>query len=65
MAKGNNKSNDSGLNSETHLWAAADKMLGHLRIHAALSSLFRTLPHELMTAHLRVHNLDVGSMIGN
>ena len=32
MAKGNNqKSNDSGLNFEAQLWAAADKMRGHIR----------------------------------
>ena len=32
MAKGNtqNKSNDSGLNFESQLWAAADKMRGHM-----------------------------------
>jgi len=27
--------------------------------HAALSALFRTLLHELMTARIRVHNLDL------
>jgi len=29
------------------------------RKHAALSDLFRTLLHELMTARLRVHHLDL------
>ena len=31
----------------------------HGRKHAALSALFRTLLHELMTARIRVHNLDL------
>ena len=29
------------------------------RKHAALTALFRTLLHELMTARIRVHNLDL------
>ncbi|WP_337288453.1 restriction endonuclease subunit S [Candidatus Methylomirabilis sp.] len=31
----------------------------HRRKHATLSALFRTLLHQLMTAQLRVHNLDL------
>ena len=30
MAKGNKQANDSGLNFEAQLWAAADKMRGHM-----------------------------------
>jgi type I restriction enzyme S subunit len=35
------------------------KAESHWRKHAALSGLFRTLLHELMTARVRVHNLDL------
>jgi type I restriction enzyme S subunit len=35
------------------------KLAVHRRKHVALSALFRTLLHELMTAHIRVHNLDL------
>ena len=31
----------------------------HRRKHATLSALFRTLLHQLMTAQLRVHDLDL------
>lgn len=31
----------------------------HRRKHAAVSALFHTLLHELMTARIRVHNLDL------
>ena len=31
----------------------------HMRKHAALTALFRTLLHQLMTAQLRVHDLDL------
>ena len=31
----------------------------HRRKHASLSTLFRTLLHELMTARIRVHKLDL------
>src|SRR5206468_12882065 len=31
----------------------------HRRKHASLSALFRTLLHELMTARIRVHKLDL------
>ncbi len=34
----------------------------HRRQHAALSGLFRTLLHELMTARIRVHDLDLGEI---
>jgi len=40
----------------------------HYRKHAALSALFRTLLHELMTARICVHNLDLtafGITVGN
>jgi type I restriction enzyme S subunit len=35
------------------------KLLLHRRKHVALTALFRTLLHELMTARIRVHNLDL------
>jgi type I restriction enzyme S subunit len=35
------------------------KLSLHRRKHTALSGLFRTLLHELMTARIRVHNLDL------
>lgn len=41
--------------------ASAKEQL-HRRKHAALSSLFRTLLHELMTARIRVHNLDLSAL---
>lgn len=34
----------------------------HRRKHAALSALFRTLLHELMTARIRVHDLDLPAL---
>lgn len=34
----------------------------HLRKHAALNALFRTLLHELMTARIRVYNLDLDTL---
>jgi type I restriction enzyme S subunit len=34
----------------------------HQRKHAALTALFRTLLHELMTAQLRVHDLDLSEL---
>jgi type I restriction enzyme S subunit len=37
--------------------AVAQKLQTHNRKHAAVSALFRTLLHELMTARLRVHDL--------
>ncbi len=33
------------------------------RKHAALSALFRTLLHQLMTAQLRVHDLDLEGLL--
>jgi type I restriction enzyme S subunit len=38
------------------------KFLLHRRKHAALSALFRTLLHELMTARIRVHDLDLSAI---
>ena len=35
------------------------KLAGHRGKHAALTALFRTLLHQLMTAQLRVHDLDL------
>jgi type I restriction enzyme, S subunit len=35
------------------------KMEGHMRLKALLSDLFRTLLHQLMTAQIRIHNLDL------
>jgi type I restriction enzyme S subunit len=37
----------------------------HQRKHAALTDLFRTLLHQLMTAQLRVHDLDLPELEGN
>lgn len=36
----------------------------HQRKHAALTALFRTLLHQLMTAQLRVHDLDLPGILG-
>jgi len=45
------------------VFAALDrKEKVHERKHAALTSLFRTLLHQLMTAQLRVHDLDLGRL---
>ena len=41
------------------LEATEQKMTIHQRKHAALTTLFRTLLHQLMTARLRVHELDL------
>lgn len=35
----------------------------HQRKHAALTVLFRTLLHQLMTAQLRVHDLDLPRLL--
>ena len=35
------------------------KLAVHSRKHATLTALFRTLLHELMTARIRVNNLEV------
>jgi hypothetical protein len=35
------------------------KLSVHARKHAALTALFRTLLHQLMTAQIRVHNLNL------
>jgi type I restriction enzyme S subunit len=39
--------------------ALESKLAHHRRKHATLSALFRTLLHQLMTAQLRVHDLDL------
>src|ERR1051325_6600912 len=40
--------------------AAVDRKIEHhRRKHAALSALFRTLLHELMTARIRIHDTDL------
>jgi type I restriction enzyme S subunit len=45
------------------VFAALDrKEKVHERKHAALTALFRTLLHQLMTAQLRVHDLDLGRL---
>lgn len=36
----------------------------HQRKHAALTALFRTLLHQLMTAQIRVHDLDLPGILG-
>ena len=38
------------------------KLKLHGRKHATLTALFRTLLHQLMTAHLRVHDLDLDKL---
>ena len=35
----------------------------HRRKHTTLSALFRTLLHQLMTAQLRVHDLDLDGIL--
>jgi type I restriction enzyme S subunit len=49
------------IDEQTEIAAAIDraeqKLILHRRKHAALSALFRTLLHELMTARIRVQNL--------
>ncbi|MDD5206603.1 MAG: restriction endonuclease subunit S [Desulfobacterales bacterium] len=42
--------------------AAEQKIAIHQRKHAALTDLFRTLLHQLMTAQMRVHALDLSEM---
>ncbi len=42
-----------------YLWLVNQKLDLIQRKHAALSALFRTLLRELMTARIRVHNLDL------
>jgi type I restriction enzyme, S subunit len=39
------------------------KEFHHQRKHAALASLFRTLLHQLMTAQIRVHDLDLDEIL--
>ena len=40
-----------------------EKTAHHRRKHATLSALFRTLLHQLMTAQLRVHDLDLPELL--
>lgn len=43
--------------------SADSKLAHHRRKHATLSALFRTLLHQLMTAQLRVHDLDLDGIL--
>lgn len=43
--------------------SADSKLAHHRRKHATLSALFRTLLHQLMTAQLRVHDLDLDRLL--
>jgi type I restriction enzyme S subunit len=45
--------------------ATKQKMAIHQRKHAALTALFRTLLHQLMTAQLRVHGLELPNLESN
>jgi len=40
-----------------------NKMTCHQRTHATLTDLFRTLLHQLMTAQIRVHDLDLDEIL--
>jgi type I restriction enzyme, S subunit len=55
-----------GLNEQkeiVHVFRALElKEKAHLRRHSALSELFRTLLHQLMTGQIRVHDLDVSAL---
>lgn len=42
--------------------AVAGKIGGHIRIADSLRALFRTLLHQLMTAKIRVHELDLSAL---
>ena len=42
--------------------ATEKKLSVHRRKHATLTALFRTLLHELMTAQIRVHNLEIETL---
>jgi type I restriction enzyme S subunit len=43
----------------TSISCVDSKLICHQRKHATLTSLFRTLLHQLMTAQIRVHDLDL------
>jgi type I restriction enzyme S subunit len=45
------------------LEAIDGKLAMHRRKHAALSALFRTLLHELITARIRVHDVDLSKLL--
>jgi type I restriction enzyme S subunit len=47
----------------TALSSVEQKLAHHRRKHATLSALFRTLLHQLMTAQLRVHDLDLDGIL--
>ena len=44
--------------------AVDNKAALHHRKHAALTAIFRTLLHQLMTAQIRVHDLDLPGILG-
>ncbi len=48
----------------TALSSVDSKLAHHRRKHATLSALFRTLLHQLMTAQLRVHDLELDGILG-
>jgi type I restriction enzyme S subunit len=50
---------DEQLEIANYLWLVTQKLDLIQRKRGALSDLFRTLLHELMTARIRVHNLDL------
>ena len=50
---------DQQIEIAESLWLVSEKCALIERKHAALSALFRTMLHELMTARIRVHNLDL------
>lgn len=51
------------MDEQREIVSGLDELLGkeelHGRKHAALTALFRTLLHQLMTAQIRVHDLDL------
>lgn len=49
----------------TALSSVDSKLALHRRKYAALTALFRTLLHQLMTAQLRVHDLDLSALGGD
>jgi type I restriction enzyme S subunit len=47
----------------SNVLAAVDrKARNHVASKATLEALFRTLLHQLMTAHIRVHDLDISAI---
>jgi type I restriction enzyme S subunit len=57
-------SGDEQVEIANILEAIDEKLSLHCRKHTALSTLFRTLLHELMTARIRVHHLELPEPIG-